>query len=135
MTKENLIRLKAGLLAVIMCLSLTACSNDKNTKENNKNESSQGEQVDERMFIVAFIEGKAVIYEDTVAASATIREGGYAKIYEDGKYLYYLQIPTLILQGKDNAINFATSMVGEENLVFISWSEEKEGQLVLKPNN
>lgn len=136
MTKEYLLRLKASILALIMCLSLNACSStENNTQEENSNDNKQEEQVDDTMHLIAFVEGKAYIYEDSVAASTTIRDGGYAKIYEEGNYMYFLQMPTLILRGKDNAIKFASSVVGEENITFISWSDVKESELILTPNN
>ena len=135
MTKEQLIRLKALLLALIMCISLPACGNSEENKQENKNTDRQEEQVDDTMYLIVFVEGKAYIYEDTESASATIREGGYAKIYDDGEYLYFLQTPTIILKGKENATKFAASTVGEENVIFLQWSKEKEGQLTLTPNN
>lgn len=135
MRKEELLRLKALLLALIMCISLSACSNSEENNQENQNTDRQEEQVDDTMYLIVFVEGKAYIYEDTESASATIREGGYAKIYDDGEYLYFLQTPTIILKGKENATKFATSTVGEENIIFLQWSKEKEGQLILTPNN
>ena len=135
MRKEELLRLKALLLALIICISLPACGNSEENKQENKNTDRQEEQVDDTMYLIVFVEGKAYIYEDTESASATIREGGYAKIYDDGEYLYFLQTPTIILKGKENATKFAASTVGEENIIFLQWSKEKEGQLILKPNN
>lgn len=135
MRKEELLRLKALLLALIMCISLPACGNSEENKQENKNTDRQEEQVDDTMYLVVFVEGKAYIYEDTESASATIREGGYAKIYDDGEYLYFLQTPTIILKGKENATKFAALTVGEENIIFLQWSKEKEGQLILTPNN
>ena len=135
MRKEELLRLKALLLALIMCISLPACGNSEENKQENKNTDRQEEQVDDTMYLIVFVEGKAYIYEDTESASATIREGGYAKIYDDGDYLYFLQTPTIILKGKENATKFAASTVGEENIIFLQWSKEKEGQLILTPNN
>ena len=135
MRKEELLRLKALLLALIMCISLPACGKSEENKQENKNTDRQEEQVDDTMYLIVFVEGKAYIYEDTESASATIREGGYAKIYDDGDYLYFLQTPTIILKGKENATKFAASTVGEENIIFLQWSKEKEGQLILTPNN
>ena len=135
MRKEELLRLKALLLALVMCISLPACGNSEENKQENKNTDRQEEQVDDTMYLIVFVEGKAYIYEDTESASATIREGGYAKIYDDGDYLYFLQTPTIILKGKENATKFAASTVGEENIIFLQWSKEKEGQLILTPNN
>ena len=135
MRKEELLRLKALLLALIICISLPACGNSEENKQENKNTDRQEEQVDDTMYLIVFVEGKAYIYEDTESASATIREGGYAKIYDDGDYLYFLQTPTIILKGKENATKFAASTVGEENIIFLQWSKEKEGQLILTPNN
>lgn len=135
MTKEQLIRLKALLLALIMSMSLSGCGESEDKRDNTSEQTNQGEQVDNTMYLIVFVEGKAYIYEDTVSASATIREGGYAKIYDDGEYLYFLQTPTIILKGKENATKFATSTVGEENIIFLQWSKEKEGQLILTPNN
>ena len=135
MRKEELLRLKALLLALIMCVSLSACGNSEENNQETQNTDRQEEQVDDTMYLIVFVEGKAYIYEDTESASATIREGGYAKIYDDGEYLYFLQTPTIILKGKENATKFATSTVGEENIIFLQWSKEKEGQLILTPNN
>lgn len=135
MRKEELLRLKALLLALVMCISLSACSNSEENNQENKNTDRQEEQVDDTMYLIVFVEGKAYIYEDTESASATIRESGYAKIYDDGEYLYFLQTPTIILKGKENATKFAASTVGEENIIFLQWSKEKEGQLILTPNN
>ena len=135
MRKEELLRLKALLLALIICISLPACGNSEENKQENKNTDRQEEQVDDTMYLIVFVEGKAYIYEDTESASATIREGGYAKIYDDGEYLYFLQTPTIILKGKENATKFAALTVGEENIIFLQWSKEKEGQLILTPNN
>ena len=95
-----MLRLKTLLLALIMCISLPACGNSEENKQENKNTDRQEEQVDDTMYLIVFVEGKAYIYEDTESASATIREGGYAKIYDDGEYLYFLQTPTIILKGK-----------------------------------
>ena len=135
MRKEELLRFKALLLALIMCISLPACGNSEENKQENKNTDRQEEQVDDTMYLIVFVEGKAYIYEDTESASATIREGGYAKIYDDGEYLYFLQTPTIILKGKENARKFAASTVGEENIIFLQWSKEKEGLLILTPSN
>lgn len=136
MRKEELLRLKALLLALIMCLTLCGCGNsESNEKESDSNKGNPEEQIDNTMYLIVFAEGKAYIYEDTESASATIREGGYAKIYDDGDYLYFLQTPTIILRGKENAVNFASSAVGDDNIIFLSWSETQEGQLILKPNN
>lgn len=135
MRKEELLRLKALLLALIMCISLPACGNSEENNQKNQNTDRQEEQVDDKMYLIVFVEGKAYIYEDTESASATIGEGGYAKIYDDGEYLYFLQTPTIILKGKENATKFAASTVGEENIIFLQWSKEKEGQLILTPNN
>lgn len=135
MRKEELLRLKALLLALIMSMSLSGCVESEDKRDNASEQTNQGEQVDNTMYLIVFVEGKAYIYEDTISASATIREGGYAKIYDDGEYLYFLQTPTIILKGKENATKFATSTVGEENIIFLQWSKEKEGQLILTPNN
>ena len=135
MRKEELLRLKALLLALIMSMSLSGCVESEDKRDNASEQTNQGEQVDNTMYLIVFVEGKAYIYEDTESASATIREGGYAKIYDDGEYLYFLQTPTIILKGKENAIKFAASTVGEENIIFLQWSKEKEGQLILTPSN
>jgi hypothetical protein len=39
------------------------------------------------------------------------------------------------MPGMDNAIEFATSIVGEDNIIFMDWNKEKKRDLIMKPNN
>ena len=73
MKKENLKRLKALLLAITMCLSLTACNKDK-------------EKISSREAIVIFIQGKALIYSgdyNMVLGEAYVGIGGTAIKYDE----------------------------------------------------
>ena len=56
MTKEKLLRLKAGLLAGMLCLTMGACKREEDgeTKEN----------VETKSAAVFFVQGKALIYEE-----------------------------------------------------------------------
>lgn len=64
--KDELKRLKAGILALIMCLTLSGCAGSEDKKE----ESSSSENYE--YAIVTFVGDKAVIY-DTTGSSALIR--------------------------------------------------------------
>lgn len=130
--KNDLVRLKAGLLAVAMCFSLSSCAGS-DEKVNNDKETMLEQTVDTKSYLITFIEGKAVIYEGEGFTYSKV--DGYAAIYEDITSMKFLQTPCIVLTGKENCINFASSVVGEENIVFMNITDGKNLELVLSPNN
>ena len=113
--KQELIRLKAGLLAVILCLTLTAC-NDK--KEETVEESEQA--------LVVFIDGKALIYSGEYKVSVSEAYSGIG-----GNSFKYTEVTrfspgtdAVKVQSREDAIELATAVVGEENIIYIDY----EGQ-------
>lgn len=131
--KNDLIRLKAGVLAFAMCFSLSGCAS---SEEEVKSETSGEvlEQVhDTKSYLVVFIDDTAVIYEDTKFVSSS--SGGYASIYEDGASMNFIQTPCVVITGKENSIKFATGIVGSDNVVFVDFPDGKNMELSIKPNN
>ena len=80
---------------------------------------------------VYFIENKAVIYHSSEFAYS--ETDGYAIISKGYASMRFIQTPCVVLTGKDNCINFASEIVGEDNVIFMNF--ENEYDLVLKPNN
>ena len=130
MKKEELKRLKAGLLTCLLLLSMNACSKSEDKKEKIQNEIIT-QSLDVKNYLIAFIENKAIIY-DSSAIAYSAREG-YTFINESYASMIFIQTPCVVLTGKDNCIKFASEIVGEENVIFMEF--ENEYDLVLKPNN
>ncbi len=130
MKKEELKRLKAGLLTCLLLLSMNACSNSEDKKEEIQNEIIT-QPLDINNYLIVFLEDKAVIYNSSAIAYSS-REG-YAIINKSYASMKFLQTPCVVLTGKDNCIKFASEIVGEENVIFMEF--ENEYDLVLKPNN
>lgn len=130
MKKEELKRLKIGLLTCLLLLSMNACSKSEDKKEEIQNEIIT-QPLDVKNYLIAFIENKAIIY-DSSAIAYSAREG-YAFINESYASMIFIQTPCVVLTGKDNCIKFASEIVGEENVTFMEF--ENEYDLVLKPNN
>lgn len=129
--KDELKRLKAGLLALIMCFSLSSCASSEEEIKDDKD--TMVETTDTKNYLIAFIEGKAVIYEENSFTYSNT--DGYAAIYEDVLSIRFLQTPCVVLTGKENCINFASSIVGKENIIFMDFSESRNQELILTPNN
>lgn len=125
--KDELKRLKAGILALIMCLTLSGCASSEEKKE----ESSSSENYE--YAIVTFVGDKAVIY-DTTGSSAQIKESGVIKINENNTS-FYLLAPSIAIPGMDNAIEYASSVVGEENVIIMDWNFDNGKEIILRPNN
>ena len=135
MRKEELKRIKASLLVMIMCFGLCSCKSDEdvNAVEFKKTDVVI-EQENHYDYLIVFIEGKAIIYNEPVGGS--IIRDGYVTI---GKFrdslTSIMQSPSVLIPGMDNAIEFASSVVGEDNIIFMEWNKEIKRDLIMKPNN
>lgn len=123
--KEELKRLKAWLLAVTLCLSLTACkkNNSKNTeKDSNDNNNA----------VVCFIQGKALIYDgnDDIDILIDVRSGSlsmnssYNAITEFSSGVEAIRTNNL-----EEAYNLAVAIVGEDNIIYIDYDDDKNMNL------
>lgn len=123
--KEELKRLKVWLLAITLCLSLTACkkNNSKNTeKDNNDNNNA----------VVCFIQGKALIYDgnDDVDILIDVRSGSlsmnssYNAITEFSSGVEAIRTNNL-----EEAYNLAVAIVGEDNIIYIDYDDDKNMNL------
>lgn len=123
--KEELKRLKAWLLAVTLCLSLTACkkNNSKNTeKDNNDNNNA----------VVCFIQGKALIYDDNddidilidVRSGSLSMNSSYNAITEFSSGVEAIRTNNL-----EEAYNLAVAIVGEDNIIYIDYDDDKNMNL------
>ena len=113
MKKENLKRLKALLLAITMCLSLTACNKDK-------------EKISSREEIVIFIQGQALIYSgdyNMVLVEAYVGIGGTAIKYDEITR-FTPGTDAVRVKSKEDAVELATAIVGEENIIYIDYKDE-----------
>ena len=114
MKKEKLKRLKALLLAITMCLTLNACSK--------KNE----ETIPDNEALVIFIEGKALIYSgeyDMVLEAAYVGIGGGALKYDEITR-FTSGTDAVKVKSKEDAVELATAIVGEENIIYIDYKDE-----------
>ena len=113
MKKENLKRLKALLLAITMCLSLTACNKDK-------------EKISSREAIVIFIQGKALIYSgdyNMVLGEDYVGIGGTAIKYDEITR-FTPGTDAVRVESKEDAVELATAIVGEENIIYIDYKDK-----------
>lgn len=124
MRKEELLRLKAGLLALILFLTLTAC----NKKEEQVEEIGQA--------LVVFVDGKALIYSGEYKVSVSEDYSGIG-----GNSFKYTEVTrfspgvdAVKVQSKEDAIELATAVVGEENIVYIDY-EGKDMNLTYGKGN
>lgn len=114
MKKEELKRLKAGLLALSLCLTLGSC------KVKSKEEQTQ------EGAIVIFIEGKALIYSgeyNMFVGEDYTRVGGnmlkYSEITRFSSGTNAVQV-----KSKEDAIELAEAIVGEENIIYLDYKDE-----------
>ena len=117
MTKEKLKRLIALLLAGVLCLSLSGCSEkkDEETKPDPQNS------------IVLFIQDKALIYsgdlENFVTGDGYSRIGGNAIVgTEITRFSGGVQ--AVDVKSREDAIELATLIVGEENIIILDYVED-----------
>ena len=124
MKKEKLLRLRAGLLALILCLTLTACSK----KEEQVEESGQA--------LVVFVDGKALIYSGEYKVTVSEDYSGIGG--NSFKYTEITRFSTGVeavkVQSREDAIELATAVVGEENIVYIDY-EGKDMKLTYGKGN
>ena len=120
MTKEILKRLKALLLAGVLCLSLSGCSEKKDEETKPDPQNSK----------VLFIQDKALIYsgdlENFVTGDGYSRIGGNAIVgTEITRFSGGVQ--AVDVKSREDAIELATLIVGEENIIicflFYIWSK------------
>ena len=122
MTKEELKRLKAGLLALSLCFTLNSCK-----KKEEKNETK-----DEAL--VVFIEGKALIYSgeyDSFVTEDYTGIGGNAFKYTEVTR-FSPGTEAVEVQSKEDAIELATAIVGSDNIIYISYKDEDMGLTYIK---
>lgn len=123
MTKENLKRLKALLLAGVLCLSLSGCNKEKEEKVETKEQDS----------IVLFVQGKALIYsgdlENYVSGDGYSRIGGNALV---GTEITRFSggVEAVDVKSREDAIELATLIVGEENIIILDYQED---DMILTP--
>jgi len=129
MTKEELKRLKAGLLALSLCFTLSSCKK-KEEKNETKNEAA-----------VFFVQGKALIYEEgyPVYIGEEYSSIGDSIFINDGnKYtcvdttIFSSGIEAIKVQSKEDAIELATAIVGSDNIIYISYKDEDMGLTYVK---
>ena len=115
MKSFELKRLKAGLLAGVLCLSLGACSKD---------EEAEKEEVE--IASVFFVQGKALIYsgeEPVLFEENYVGIGGTAIKYTSNTY-FSDGIEAIKVQSKEDAIELATAIVGEDNIIYIDYEDK-----------
>ena len=118
MKSFELKRLKAGLLAGVLCLSLGACGKDED---------------DAKSAAVFFVGGKALIYEEDYLISVTddCYSIGDEIIIANKLTLFSQGVEGIKVQSKEDAVELATAIVGEDNIIYIDY-EDKDMILTYK---
>jgi len=114
MKKEYLKKLKALLLAITMCLTLSACNKKNEEKTTNKEA------------IVIFLQGKALIYSgeyDIVLGEEYVGIGGTAIKYDEITR-FTPGTDAVQVKRKEDAVELATAIVGKENIIYIDYKGE-----------
>ena len=137
MKKEELKRLKSALLAGVIYVNLCACQKTEETKEDEKNTKTSIEEFKYNV-VISFIEGKAIIYDPAVI-SVLIKNGNVQIGTPLDRTIYIEQSPCVVIPGIENAIEYASGIVGEENIKFVSFNEtenkliyQEQSEFVLK---
>lgn len=131
--KNDLVRLKAGVLAIAMCFSLSGCAGSKEEVISETENEVLVENYDTKNYLIIFINDTAVIYEDSRYVNAV--KDGYAYISDDYAHMSFIQTPCVVITGKENSIKFATGIVGSDNILFMDFPDGKNLELSIKPNN
>ena len=123
--KEELKRLKAWLLAVTLCLSLTACkkNNSKNTEKDNNNDNRA---------VVCFIQGKALIYDgnDDVDILFASESGSlFMRSCYNTITRFSSGVKAIKTKNLEEAYNLAVAIVGEDNIIYIDYDDAKNMNL------
>lgn len=118
MTKEELKGLKAGLLALSLCFTLSSCK-----KKEEKNETA-----------VFFVQGKALIYEEgyNIYMGKGISVIGNGMVIDEGTIVLSSGVEAIKVQSKEDAIELATAIVGSDNIIYISYKDEDMGLTYVK---
>ena len=111
MKKENLKRLKALLLAITMCLSLTACNKDTEKS---------------RKAIVIFIQGKALICSGEYEMHLTDTHVTIIKNSNEIVKFILEENGAVRLRNEEDAIELATTIVGKDNIICIDYKDDSE---------
>ena len=110
--KNELKRLKAGVLALIMCCSLSGCAGNKEEKTNNNDGA-----------IVVFIEGKALVYSGeynkTIIEDYSSIGGNSFKYSEVTRFSAGTDV--VEVQSREDAIELATAVVGLDNIIYVDY--------------
>lgn len=122
--KEELKRLKAWLLAVTLCLSLTACkkNNSKNTEKDNNNDNRA---------VVCFAQGKALIYDGNDDVDIRF-DGRNGSLYLSSSGLiteFSSGVEAIKTKNLEEAYNLAVAVVGEDNIIYIDYDDAKNMNL------
>lgn len=112
MTKDELKRLKAGLLALSLCFTLSSCK-----KKEDKNGTA-----------VFFTQGKALIYEEDY----TIYMGKGIYTIGNSMAIFSSGVEMIMVKSKEDAIELATAIVGSDNIIYISYKDEDMGLTYVK---
>ena len=123
--KEELKRLKAWLLAVTLCLSLTACkkNNSKNAENHNNNDNRA---------VVCFTQGKALIYDgnDDFDIRFDGRNGSLYLSCSLGLITEFSSgVEAIKTKNLEEAYNLAVAIVGEDNIIYIDYDDAKNMKL------
>lgn len=107
--KNELKRLKAGILALMLCLTLCACNKEEKSEENGA--------------IVVFIDGKALIYSGEYKISVFESYSGIG-----GNSFKYSEVTrfssgtdAVRVQSREDAIELATAVVGLDNIIYVDY--------------
>ena len=113
--KEKLKQLKIRLLALSLCLTLTGC-NQQNDKSEKAKETA-----------IFFINGKALIYEEKEYFT-TFDKDYFSISTSEIKYenitTFSRGVEAIKVQSIEDAIELATAIVGEENIIYINYNNK-----------
>ena len=116
---ETLKRLKTLALALIIMLSLSGCKNEEKGYEGVDNKNNQSQENNENITAIFFIEDKALIY---TGDEAVVMNRDYSYIAETyTKFSSGVEI--VKTRTLEDAIELATAIVGEENIIYFDYNE------------
>ena len=112
MNKEKLKRLKASLLAIMFCLTLSSCKKNEETKEDTNDAA------------VFFIEGKALIYEEgeEILITDLYSSIGDNILKHEDKTIFSTGVEAIRTRSVEDAYELAVAIVGEENIIYIDYN-------------
>ena len=113
--KEQLKQLKTRLLTLLLCLTLTGC-NQQNDKSEKAKETA-----------IFFINGKALIYEEKDYYTSFGRDSFFIRTSEieyESITIFSEGVEAVKVQNIEDAIELATAIVGEENIIYINYKNK-----------